>query len=224
MKNTYFYNHILNGFLWILFLCTISFSIYKSKNTILEKALMDVLILLLPVFLNSVIFVISDAKLQLLMSASYLIVPIFFLSKLENKYLKIGTYIILAILLRNYSIQDQASYITLENTYKAYDTVISSAIQSHINQLDKKYVVIGEVRSIDKNITNRNYGYIVDDGIFWEEYNLRKLGFERFCKQAYGVNVEFASEEIYQTLQNDTREDIIYEYEGNIVLNFNNIH
>lgn len=227
MKNTYFYNHLLNILLWILFITTISISIYKSKINTKEKVLLGVLILLLPVFLNSVIFVISDSKLQLLMSASYLIVPIFFLSQTNDKYIKIGTYIVLAILLRNYFIQDQASYYSLENTFNEYYTIINTAVTSHINEPNKKYVVLGNVdykkNTIIKNIHDRNYGYITDDGIFWQEYNLRGMGFKRFVSEYLGLTVEYVDEDTYnKIIKEDTSTEVIYEIDDTVVINLEN--
>ena len=227
MKNTYFDNHLLNILLWLLFITTISISIYKSKNKTSEKILLGALILLLPVFLNSVIFVISDSKLQLLMSAAYLIVPVFFLSQMNEKYIKIGTYIVLAILLRNYFIQDQASYYSLENTFNEYHTIINAAVTSNINEPNTRYAVVGKIdykkNEIIKNIHDRNYGYITDDGIFWEENNLRGMGFKRFVSEYLGLTVEYVDDDTYSILEKDTSsKDVIYRMDDVVVINLNN--
>ena len=219
MKNTYLWNHVIHGIILLLFIIQFGITTYKSKTTTLNKVILCILLLLIPVFLNSVIFVISDAKLQLLMSASYLILPIFFLSILDHKKLSILTFICLGLLFRNYFIQNQATYLTLENTYKAYDTVIQSAIQNHINELDKSFIVIGNISNKNDNISNRNYGYISDEGLFWDEYNLRKLGFERFCRENYGLSIKFGDEDVYQESLDYPEEDIIYEYRDTIVIN-----
>ena len=99
---------------------TIKKNIIKSYNIVI----LIILLLLLPIFLNSVIFVINDAKLQLLMVASYLIIPAFVLSFDYEKIYKYLLIILFALLIRNYYIQDQATYISLENTYNSHYSII----------------------------------------------------------------------------------------------------
>jgi hypothetical protein len=48
------------------------------------------------------------------------------------------------------------------------------------------------------NISKANYGYISDESIFWDEHHLRKLGFERFVSEYFGLNLEYASIEDYE--------------------------
>lgn len=226
-KNTFFYNHIINILLWITFLITMGISIYKSKIKNYEKGILVLLTLLIPVFLNSVIFVISDAKLQLLMSASYLLIPIFFISLMKNQYLKIGTYLLLLVLARNYFIQDQATYMSLEHTFNQYKTIIGSAVDQNIKTLDKKYVLLGRFDKnhdpMMKNVYDRNYGYISDDGLFWDEYNLRSLGFTRFVSEYFGITVQYTDEDTYHDILNNRYGDeVIYEVDNTLVIDLDN--
>ena len=217
-KNTYLGNPILYSGIGILFLISFGITLWKSKLSWKEKVLSCIILFLFPVFLNCVIFVIAEAKLQLLMSSSYLILPFFFLPYLKDKKMMVLTFLFLGVLFRNYLIQDQATYLTLENTYKAYDTAIRSAIDTHINELDKPFIVVGNIHS-EGPIANMNYGYIADEGIFWDEYHLRKLGFERFCQQEYGLTLTFGDEEIYEELLDHPTSELIYEYKDHIVIN-----
>ena len=219
MKNTFFGNTYLHAIVLLFFFLTVLIKTIKSTISWKEKALVIALVLLLPVFLNSVIFVINDAKLQLLMSASYLVFFIFLLSLSYEKHLRMIFYLILIILLRNYCIQDQATYLTLENTYHAYDTIIGSTIKDHLGE-NKKYIVIGNISS-DPDISKRNYGYISDEGLFWEEYNLRKLGFERFCRETYGLSIPFGEEDLYQNALNHPHQEAFYEEDDTIFINLN---
>lgn len=221
MKNTYLGNRVLHATILIFFLITYGFNVVKSRCSVKEKVLLGFLILLMPVFLNSVIFVISDSKLQLLMSASYLVFLFFVLTFSYEKVMKVLLCLSLVCLFRNYLIQDQASYATLEETYHAYDTIISKAIKG--NDSNKKYIVIGEITAKKSTFYKKNYGYVVDDGIFWDEYNLRKLGFERFCKQAYGMDVQFGEEELYKEVKENPLKKDIYEQEDTIVINLYNV-
>ena len=181
------------------------------------------MILGLPIFLNSVIFVISDTKLQLLMSVSYLLLPIFYFSMIDNKIIKYSTLFLFLILFRNYTIQVQSTYLTLEHTYNTYHTIINSAINKNINQLDKDFVVIGKMNNKNdyKQIKDSNYGYISDEELFWDEYNLRKLGFERFTSEYLGLQLNFADESSYNQILNHIKNELIYEENNIIVINLN---
>lgn len=227
MKNTYFYNNIINFLLLIIMLLSIVITMIKNKISRLNLFGGSIGIVLLPVALNSVIFVISDSKLQLLMSASYLFIFLLTIIVCEQKYLKFTSYILLLLLFRNYLIQDQASYMSLENTFNKYNTIIESSISQNINNLDKKFVIIGKIT--DKNesdlerVFDSNYGYICDDDIFWDEYNLRKIAFQRFVYEYYGLEVDFADEETYNyILNNHKSKDIIYTFKGVNVIDFYN--
>ncbi len=220
-KNTYLHNNIIYLLIFIMFIITYIINLIKSKINIKNKIISTILLLLIPVFLNSVIFVINDTKLQLLMSASYLVLFVFILRFEYKKHLKIIMVILFIVLLRNYLIQDQATYTTLNNTYNTYNTIIKSSINNHINELDKSFIVIGNIKNTDE-ISKLNYGYISDEGLFWDEYNLRVLGFERFCKQNYGLDIKFGNEELFNEVNNLNNKDITYIYRDNIIINLNN--
>ena len=216
MKNTYLWNSFFYGLLGIIFVISLGMKVWKSKMKWQEKVLVGVLILLMPVFVNSVIFVISDAKVQLLMSASYLVFLVYMISFEYKKYLQIGMIGSLTILLGIYLVQVQASYLTLAETYQSYKTIIREAV---LENQDKKVIAVGEIKNQDESLLKLNYGYISDDGIFWNEYHLRKLGFERFCSQAFGMTIEFGSEEDYNYVRGIPNQDVIYEYNDNIIIN-----
>lgn len=227
MKNNFLHNNIINTIILITFIISYILYMYHNKTSKINIIISLIILLLLPVFLNSVIFVISDSKLQLLMSASYLLLFFFIILISNNKYIKYIIYISFILLFRNYLVQDQATYMSLENTFNRYNTIIGTTISSNINNLDKNFVILGNInlkKDLDMSkIYDYNYGYISDDGIFWEEYNLRKIAFERFVYEYYGLNVSFADEDIYNyILSNRNTNDIVYEIDDVIVIDFYN--
>ena len=228
MKNSFMHNNILYIVIGLFSIIYLLFKVFSNKLDIKNIIILLVLVLLIPVFINSVIFVISDSKLQLLMSASYLMIPIFIISILDNSRLNIIFIIGLCLLLRNYFVQIQATYLSLDNTFNKYYTVIGDAINNNINNLDKRFVVVGNVSNNDSNsiseVYKYNYGYISDDGIFWDEYNLRKIGFERFCYEYYGVNVSFGTVDEYEKYLNKNSNKLIENEDDLIIINFNNFN
>ena len=173
------------------------------------------IILTLPIYLNSIIFVISGTKLQLLISSSYLLIYLLLIYLIPKNNIKYLNIILIILLLRNNLIQVQSTYLTLENTFNRYNLVIDSAIRKNINNSNIKYVVIGKDKVKSTNISKQNYGFISVDSIFWKEYNLRKLGFTRFCEEYYGLNINYLSEDKALELENnrtnkliETRDDI----------------
>lgn len=221
MKNTYMHNNIINILLFGIFIISLVINIIKNKVNTINIVIISILVLLLPIFLNSVIFVIDDSKLQLLMATSYLCIPCLLLS-FDNYNYRYIVYVIVILLIRNYLVQIQATYLTLENTYNKYDTIISTAITNNINDLDKRFIVIGNIDNKNTEISKMNYGFISDDGLFWDEYNLRKLGFERFCNQYYGLDLTYGSEDEYKYILDYESDDLIYNIDQIIVINLNN--
>ena len=220
-KNTYLFNNILYLIIFIIFVINFVIKLFKEDIDIKNKILIVLLLLLIPVFLNSIIFVIGSSKLQLLMSASYLVLFFFIFNFSYEKRINYILIFLMVCLFRNYLIQDQATYITLEENHKAYNTVIGSVINNNINS-NNKYIIVGNIDNHDSYITNRNYGYISDEVLFWDEYNLRSLGFERFCYQEFGINVEFGNEESYLWAKNNMNKTKVFEKDGNIIINLNN--
>ena len=220
MKNTYMHNNYLNLLVFILLVINLFIYFYKSSTDRKNIVIIILLLLLLPIFLNSIIFVINDSKLQLLMSMSYIMVIVLLLS-INNFKIKYISLIILIFLLRNYLIQDQATYLSLEHTFNTYYNVIDIALKNDVDNINKKYIIIGEVKN-NSDINKRNYGFISDDSIFWDEYNLRKIAFEQFTDEYFGIKLEFGSEYLYNKLLKNTSNDLIYNYDNNIVINLNN--
>lgn len=227
MKNIFLHNSIL--YILIGLFLTLYLIINTLKKNISIKSLIIIIIVLLlsPIYLNSIIFVINDSKLQLLMSASYLVIPIFIISILDNDTkLKYIFIIIFCLLLRNYYIQTEATYLSLENTFNKYYTVIGSAINNNINNLDKQFIVIGDISNNDDNsissIYKYNYGFVSDEGIFWSDHYVRKIGFERFCYEYFGVDVTFGSEDDYNKYLKNDRHELIFEDNNLIIINLYN--
>ena len=220
MKNTYIHNNYLNLLVFILLVINLFIYFYKSSTDRKNIVIIILLLLLLPIFLNSIIFVINDSKLQLLMSMSYIMVIVLLLS-INNFKIKYISLIILIFLLRNYLIQDQATYLSLEHTFNTYYNVIDIALKNDVDNINKKYIIIGEVKN-NSDINKRNYGFISDDSIFWDEYNLRKIAFEKFTDEYFGIKLEFGSEYLYNKLLKNSSNDLIYNYDNNIVINLNN--
>lgn len=225
VKNIYIKNNILNIFLLILLIIGVVFQIFKNNLSPKKKVLTLLLVLALPIFLNSIIFTINDTKLQLLMSASYLLIPLLLITTMPENKMKYLSIIVIILLLRNNLIQTQATYLSLENTFNKYNTVITSAIKKNINHQNYKFALIGSSEN-ETEINKLNYGFISDDAIFWEEYNLKKLGFERFCYEYYGLNLTFVSEENYDKIKQreNKNQEIIYTYDDIIVIDLSYLH
>lgn len=225
VKNIYIKNNILNIFLLILLIIGVVFQIFKNNLSPKKKVLTLLLVLALPIFLNSIIFTINDTKLQLLMSASYLLIPLLLITTMPENKMKYLSIIVIILLLRNNLIQTQATYLSLENTFNKYNTVITSAIKENINYQNYKFALIGSTKN-ETEINKLNYGFISDDAIFWEEYNLKKLGFERFCYEYYGLNLTFVSEEDYDKIKQreNKNQEIIYTYDDIIVIDLSYLH
>lgn len=225
VKNIYIKNNILNIFLLILLIIGVVFKIFKNNLSPKEKILTLLLVLALPIFLNSIIFTINDTKLQLLMSTSYLLIPLLLITTMPENKMKYLSIIVIILLLRNNLIQTQATYLSLENTFNKYNTVITSAIKENINYQNYKFALIGSTKN-ETEINKLNYGFISDDAIFWEEYNLKKLGFERFCYEYYGLNLTFVSEEDYDKIKQreNKNQEIIYTYDDIIVIDLSYLH
>ena len=225
VKNIYIKNNILNIFLLILLIIGVVFQIFKNNLSPKKKVLTLLLVLALPIFLNSIIFTINDTKLQLLMSTSYLLIPLLLITTMPENKMKYLSIIVIILLLRNNLIQTQATYLSLENTFNKYNTVITSAIKENINHQNYKFALIGSSEN-ETEINKLNYGFISDDAIFCEEYNLKKLGFERFCYEYYGLNLTFVSEENYDKIKQreNKNQEIIYTYDDIIVIDLSYLH
>ncbi len=183
IKNFYMKNHILNYLLFIIVGISIIFKLITSKISIYNKIYIIIGIILLPIVMNTVSFIIPIAKFHLLMAGSYLIFYYFLFSLIDTKGIKIISIILICLLIRNYIIQDQATYLSLEKTKNNYDTIIDSCINNNINNLDKKFMVVGVLPKANSEldrIYKMNYGFIGDLDIFWgNDYTNSKNGFIR---------------------------------------------
>ena len=219
VKNSYFHTFIYSIVLFVFMILILIQNILIKRIKFTHIVLCILLIFLLPVFLNSVIFVITDTKLQLLMSASYLIIPVFILSLDMNLWYKIFLVIVFGLLIRVHFIQVRATYISLENTFQSYNQVIHEAISIPGNH---RYMILGEIDT-KTSIYKKNYGFVSDLGIFWEEYNLKKLGFCKFVKYYQHKEVEFVDEETYYRLISQKEKEDIYSVNDIIIINFDNV-
>lgn len=219
IKNTYLHNNIINLLILITIIITIIVNLFKNNISNKNKIITILIILTLPIYLNSIIFVISDTKLQLLMSSSYLLIYLLLIYLIPKNSIKYLNIVLIILLLRNNLIQVQSTYLTLENTFNRYNLIIDSAIKENINDPNTKYVVIGKEKIKSTNISKQNYGFISDDSIFWEEYNLRKLGFTRFCEEYYGLNINYLDEDKALELENNKTDKLIENKENIVIIN-----
>ena len=219
MKNTYVHNNLINILFFILLFIRLVSNIYNSKSSNKDKIIITILVLLLPIFLNSIIFVIPEAKLQLLMSSSYLLVYILFFSLKETNKSYIFVLIIFGLLIHNYIIQDNCSYISLEKTFNKHNTIINKGIEKYLENPNYSFAVVGNYKNKKDYYSKMNYGFISDMGLFWEEYNLRKLGLERFISNYYNLDINYVSKEEYESIP--ILDEYIYVHDNIIVLNIN---
>lgn len=219
IKNTYLHNNIINLLILITIIITIIVNLFKNNISNKNKIITTLIILTLPIYLNSIIFVISDTKLQLLMSSSYLLIYLLLIYLIPKNSIKYLNIVLIILLLRNNLIQVQSTYLTLENTFNRYNLVIDYAIKENINNPNTKYVVIGKEKIKSTNISKQNYGFISDDSIFWKEYNLRKLGFTRFCEEYYGLNINYLDEDKVLELENNKTDKLIENRDDITIIN-----
>lgn len=219
IKNTYLHNNIINLLILITITITIIVNLFKNNISNKNKIITILIILTLPIYLNSIIFVISDTKLQLLMSSSYLLIYLLLIYLIPKNSIKYLNIVLIILLLRNNLIQVQSTYLTLENTFNRYNLVIDYAIKENINNPNTRYVVIGKEKIKSTNISKQNYGFISDDSIFWKEYNLRKLGFTRFCDEYYGLNINYLDEDKALELENNKTDKLIENRDDITIIN-----
>lgn len=220
IKNFYMKNHILNYLLFIVIGISLIYKLLKSKINTTNKVLIIIGVLILPIVMNTISFIIPVSKFHLLMGGSYLVFYYFLFSLIDTKYIKVISIILICLLLRNYIVQDQATYLSLENTKNKYDTIISNCINDNINNLDKKYMIYGSL-SKDKNEFSRiykmNYGFIGDLDIFWgDDYTNSRNGFIRYMYFYKGLDIKYASEEEYNSILNSDEFNKMNEYYKNI--------
>ena len=212
VNNTNVFNHIINISLLLILITSITYKTIKNKLYTKNIIILFLLILVIPICTNFILLIITDTSMQLLMSSAYILLIPFVISLCEeNKYLKILLLIISLLLIKNYIIQDSATYKSLETTYnKTYK--IASNIVDNINKLgyDKKVMITGNLSNnkyynyntnldID-NIYNLNYGFIANKSLFWDEYVNVKNGWTRYLYEYLGVNINFIDENTYNEI------------------------
>ena len=151
------------------------------------------------------------------MSSSYLLVYILFFSLKETNKSYIFVLIIFGLLIHNYIIQDNCSYISLEKTFNKHNTIINKGIEKYLENPNYSFAVVGNYKNKKDYYSKMNYGFISDMGLFWEEYNLRKLGLERFISNYYNLDINYVSKEEYDSIP--ILDEYIYIHNNIIVLN-----
>lgn len=213
IKNTYLKNNILNIFLLSILIISIIYNILKEETSLKNIIIIIIFLTILPISLNFILLIISDTKMQPLMSTSYVLMIPFILSltKNNNNLIKYLVIILTIILTRNYIIQISATYQTLETTYnKTYK--IAANIVDNINELgyDKKVLIAGNLNNNKyynynmnyslENVKKLNYGFISNSSLFWNEYVNIKNGWTRFMYEYLGTNIDFVDEEKYNEI------------------------
>lgn len=212
LTNTTLYNHLINALLLIVLLINIISLTVKNKLSLTNKLILLFFVLTLPIYFNCILLIMPDATMQLLMSSSYiLLIPLIFSLSDNTKVYKIIFILLTILLIRNYTIQDNATYKVLEITNNKTYT-IALDLTSKINELgyDKKIMITGNLQNNDyynyntnleiDNINNLTYGYISEYSLFWDEYTNTKNGWTRYFYQYLGTNINFVDEETYNKI------------------------
>ena len=214
INNTNLYTNILNIFILINLFIVILIKSIKNKLSFKEKFICLLLIIILPIAMNFVLLLIKNTKMQLLMATNYILIIPFILSLIENfnKVFKFIFILILVLLIRNYIIEEEATYLCLEVTYnKTY--VIANNINREIIKLgyNKEVMITGNLDNNKyyknsnnsnnvSNIYKLNYGFISNSSLFWNEYDNVKNGWTKFMYQYLGVNINFVSLDKYNQI------------------------
>lgn len=198
--------NIYNIFFLGISLISIILSAIKNKLSWKHNLLLALLLICLPLCVNVISIILPDTSLQLLMSSGYLLFIIFFGYLINNhKILTVLGCIILIFIVRGYLIQDQATYQTLDNTYrKTYEVasdIKDEMIESHCSQL----MIVGNIQENNSDISSLTYGFISNYPLFWEEYSNLKNGWERFMKYYVGYPITFVDQEQYNKILNSSK-------------------
>ena len=213
LTNTNLYNNIINGLLLITLLINIIYLTIKNKLKLQNKLLILLLILTLPIYINCILLIMPTATMQLLMSSAYILLIPFLFSIEDNKIYKIISIILISLLIRNYTIQDNATYKSLEITHNKVLN-ISNDLVKNIKEFgyNKEVMIIGNLKdndyynyNVDLEISNINkltYGFIADYPFFWDEYKNNKNGWTRYLYQYTGTNINYVSKDKYDEILN----------------------
>ena len=155
--------------------------------------------------------------MQLLLSSSYLLLFVLFFSLKESNKSYIFVLIIFGLLIHNYIIQDNCTYISLEKTFNKHNTIINTGVLKYLENPNYSFAIVGKYKNNKDYYSKMNYGFISDMGLFWDEYNLRKLGLERYISNYYNLDIKYVSEEEYKSIP--ISDEYVYIYNDIIVLN-----
>ena len=125
------------GFLFMIIYDLLNCFLYKKKGKfirlIIETSIF--LVLTLPIYINCILLIMPTATMQLLMSSSYiLLIPFLFSIENNNEIYKIITIVLISLLIRNYTIQANATYKSLEITHNKILTIVigNAAYNDHV--------------------------------------------------------------------------------------------
>lgn len=198
--------------MFFLLVIGIGYSFYKNKVSLKYSLLFLFFLLLIPMFVNVVVILFPDTKMQLLMSSGYLLIFFFvFYFMQDKKVFSILTIFLFIFIIRGYIIQDSATYQTLEHTYqKTYQ--VASDIRGRINKLgyQKQVMIVGNLdqnKYYNKqdstelnNISSYTYGFVSNYSLFWDEYSNMKNGWSRFMEGEVGTSITFVDIDTYQKI------------------------
>lgn len=213
LTNTNLYNNIINLVLLITLVINIIYLIIKNKVKKINILLIMFLVLTLPIYINCILLIMPTATMQLLMSSAYILLVPFLFSTGDNKLYKGITIILISLLIRNYTIQANATYKQLEITNNKILTITDNII-TNINELgyDKEIMIAGNLKDNNyynytnnleiENINNLTYGFVTKYPFFWDEYSNTKNGWTRYLYQYKGININFVNQDKYNEILN----------------------
>lgn len=226
LTNTNIYNNIINIILLIVLVINLIYLTIKNNLPTINKVLIIFLVLTLPIYINCILLIMPTATMQLLMSSAYILLVPFLFSIENNKIYKVIFIVLISLLIRNYTIQDNATYKTLEITHNK-TLSIANDIVDEINKLgyNKEVMITGNLNNNDyynyntnldiNNITNLNYGFVTKHPLFWDEYRNIKNGWSRYLYQYTGTNINFVSEDKYNKILSSDEYKSLEQYPNN---------
>lgn len=226
LTNTNIYNNIINIILLIVLVINLIYLIIKNNLPTINKVLIIFLVLTLPIYINCILLIMPTATMQLLMSSAYILLVPFLFSIENNKIYKVIFIVLISLLIRNYTVQDNATYKTLEITHNK-TLSIANDIVDEINKLgyNKEVMITGNLNNNDyynyntnldiNNITNLNYGFVTKHPLFWDEYRNIKNGWSRYLYQYTSTNINFVSEDKYNKILSSDEYKSLEQYPNN---------
>ncbi len=200
VKNTYLYTYIINFILFVIMILGIVKSTLKAKLDTKNLVIMILLILAIPLVFNCTLLYSSEIEFNLLFAGSYLLFIPFILSLDNYNYSYIFILLCMFLLFRNYTIQDRATYYTLENTYNKTYAMLSDIYTK--NNERRPLMITGELASNKtiNNIVRLNYGFVANDELIKDDYKNRSIGIVKFYNYYLGLDVKYVSEKKYEKI------------------------